>query len=612
MSRRHLVSPNAPATQPMVVAASRNSSPAPAGGIYGHLARNSESPDSTHTSSEGFMAPSMANPQMIYHMDLLPEPYSIQQAYLEGQQKISALQSEISDLKAQLADTQLKFVGKGSRKRGPAGQGDHDSASTVIEEIRKLGCHFQLFYTPFQVDPSAFTAARPAFDVNDPIRYADTQNQALGITTELYEAIPIKFHSIMSLNSIHVEVGNFSKNFRNAMGSSRSSSLMSLHREAASIFGVPAKYFTESDTAPGPPVRDTIPEIQSLLGSIVNPNGPADYPRFPPILCFDGDTTKVNKRFLNESLLMVARAVIFGKTAAQNKARAVARSTSAYLRSDIPATTTFGLIAWSRYILSKDEHFENGGIGPQTQINYLGDFEYYKCWLIEASHNPVSASWVEQLLARWDAEIFSTHNKHKGHFPASVNETEVIELDDAAEIERDLNMLHLTTPADDWQLPGSGPNVTESNDDFYVIDAPPAPMAPDPMPDSEPPRNHINVIPSVQESLMPIIPAHIDFPQGTAQTINAPRPDVPFIDNVETTLITAATMAPPLATVTAARSRPTRSTIRSNVAVANLPSSELDAILPVQSSFNTVNDHPAPVRGRGRGRSKKRGRGAAV
>ncbi|KAF8953786.1 hypothetical protein BDZ97DRAFT_1767156 [Flammula alnicola] len=538
MSRRHLISPNAPATQPMVVAASRNSSPAPAGGIYGHLARNSESPDSTHSglesnftayrsaqfqseshtslsaaSSEGFMAPSMANPQMIYHMGLLPEPYSIQQVYLEGQQKISALQSEISDLKAQLADTQLKFVGKGSRKRGPAVQGDHDSASTVIEEIRKLGRHFRLFYTPFQVDPSAFTAARPAFDANDPIRYADTQNQALSVTAELYEAIPIKFHSIMSLNSIHVEVGNFSKNFRDAMGSSRSSSLMLLRREAASIFGVPAKYFTESDTAPGPPARDTILEIQSLLGSIVNPNGLADYPRFPPILCFDGDTTKVNKRFLNESLLMVARADIFGKTAAQNKARAVAHSTT---------TTTFGLIAWSHYILSKDERFENGGIGPQMQINYLGDFEYYKRWLIEASHNPVSASWVEQLLARWDVEIFSTHNKHKGHFPASVNETEVIELDDAAEIERDLNMLHLTTPADDWQLPGSGPNVTESDDDFYVIDALPAPMAPDPAPDSEPPRNRINVIPLVQESLVPIIPAHIDFPQGTAQTIDAP------------------------------------------------------------------------------------------
>ena len=42
----------------------------------------------------------------------------------------------------------------------------------------------------------------------------------------------------------------------------------------------------------------------------------------------------------------IARIVLFGKTSINNTSRAVSRSVSQFLRTDILAQTTFGLIAW--------------------------------------------------------------------------------------------------------------------------------------------------------------------------------------------------------------------------------------------------------------------------
>ena len=42
----------------------------------------------------------------------------------------------------------------------------------------------------------------------------------------------------------------------------------------------------------------------------------------------------------------IARVVLFGKTSLNNTSRAVSCSVSQFLRTDIAAETTFGLIAW--------------------------------------------------------------------------------------------------------------------------------------------------------------------------------------------------------------------------------------------------------------------------
>lgn len=65
-------------------------------------------------------------------------------------------------------------------------------------------------------------------------------------------------------------------------------------------------------------------------------------------------------------------------------------------------------------MLSKDSRFENDGIGPQTQIRYGADFQYYKRRLTESYHSANSSHWVQTLLATWDREVFFHHNKRKG------------------------------------------------------------------------------------------------------------------------------------------------------------------------------------------------------
>ncbi|KAF8956123.1 hypothetical protein BDZ97DRAFT_1758592 [Flammula alnicola] len=556
--RPNVVSSNTPSIWTAAGAGSRNASPVGFSGPSDSLRssspgsdfsiRRSDSPLSS--ASATFIMPSIVNPEKLY------------QAYLDSQSKISNLESEVEALKAQLADAQLKSTGKGTRKKGVI-SADQDPASPVTEEIRKLGRHFQIFFTPYVVDSSAFVRPCPDFSSDDPARYANPANQALGITAELYESIPAKFHKVMRLT-------NFLKNFREAMGSSRSSSLGMLRQQAANIFGLSPEYFAESDKAP-PPQRDTIPEIQSLLGSGVNGTGPASkvltYPPFPPILCLGGDTEKIENRFLNEHLFMIARAAIFGKSAAKKISRAVARSSSTYLRPDVPAQTTFGFIAWvaimARYILSKDEQFDNGGIGPQTQITYSVDFDYYKHYLTQAQHRPASAAWVEKLLFRWDEEIFSTHNKSKGNFPAS-DAAEVIELDDAAEIERELDMLHLTAAHEVDQT---------DNEDFYV---------PGPWTRTAPVTVEPHDQPHSQAVI--VVPASVN-PPATHQ------------DSTETTdnaIVSIAIVNPAPAFQPIRRGR---SAINPQTAGDSTPG---DPVVPVATEKNRG-------RGRGRGRGTKRG-----
>lgn len=45
-------------------------------------------------------------------------------------------------------------------------------------------------------------------------------------------------------------------------------------------------------------------------------------------------------------MFQIARIVLFGKSAMSNTSRAVSPSVSQFLRTDIAAETTFGLIAW--------------------------------------------------------------------------------------------------------------------------------------------------------------------------------------------------------------------------------------------------------------------------
>lgn len=146
----------------------------------------------------------------------------------------------------------------------------------------------------------------------------------------------------------------------------RSNTLSNMRYESAStIFDLPAEYFTNNaDSVP----RDTVPELQRLLGYSINEEEVPVYQRIPPVLCLNEDPSKVYHYFLNPCLfrvryiialmiryiliililsLQVARTALFGKSATKNLSRAVSRSASQYLRTDTASETTFGLICWT-------------------------------------------------------------------------------------------------------------------------------------------------------------------------------------------------------------------------------------------------------------------------
>jgi hypothetical protein len=97
-------------------------------------------------------------------------------------------------------------------------------------------------------------------------------------------------------------------------------------------------------------------------------------------------------------------------------------------------------IRQTRYILSKDNCFDQSGIGKETKIQYYADYDFYKHWLLRAkAKNP---TWVDRLFATWNEEIFSHHNKTVRKLPDGEGET--IELvDDAEEIARDMEDLDI-------------------------------------------------------------------------------------------------------------------------------------------------------------------------
>lgn len=100
-------------------------------------------------------------------------------------------------LESELADAKLRFVSNGKKTRRTGKNRDTDAAmAALLDEIEREGRHYQFFGSPF-IENTSFTFAPPGFAANDPIRYENPENQALGATAELYEFIPEKFHRLV-------------------------------------------------------------------------------------------------------------------------------------------------------------------------------------------------------------------------------------------------------------------------------------------------------------------------------------------------------------------------------------------------------------------------------
>lgn len=139
---------------------------------------------------------------------------SIYQAYLRSQKIISDLKAENLELQAKLSNSQLQFVGATKMRKGTAAANssspEAQSGALLDKHIKKIAHNYQLFWSPF-FDGSLLSVPPPDFRSDDPIRYANPDNQALGKTAELYEIMPAKYHYLMSV--AQSTAGSNSSNF---------------------------------------------------------------------------------------------------------------------------------------------------------------------------------------------------------------------------------------------------------------------------------------------------------------------------------------------------------------------------------------------------------------
>ena len=105
-------------------------------------------------------------------------------------------------------------VGQGS---APELEGAASALSTGLDiasqelsaDVKKWASYFGLFHGLF-VSPEDFKAdSRPSFCSDDLIRWSSPENQARGITAELYEVLPKKYHDLMALSGSQTKQKGF-------------------------------------------------------------------------------------------------------------------------------------------------------------------------------------------------------------------------------------------------------------------------------------------------------------------------------------------------------------------------------------------------------------------
>ena len=125
---------------------------------------------------------------------------------MQSEERASLLEAEILQLKKQLANAELQFIGVTNKARSGAlklatdqlGQQDPAQldAATVMKLVEKLGCHFNVFYSPY-LEPNHFKAPCPAFRAYDLECFSIPGNDDLGIMADLYECIPPQYHNLL-------------------------------------------------------------------------------------------------------------------------------------------------------------------------------------------------------------------------------------------------------------------------------------------------------------------------------------------------------------------------------------------------------------------------------
>ena len=241
------------------------------------------------------------------------------QAYLDARKEIEDLKAEILTLRNAIATMVVKDSATKGRKRGPQQLDDIEDIEITdarfLTKIEKCG-RWCLVFRACYVDKSHFIGLDKdsKFGLGDRIRFLDDDHKNQGITEDLRDAIPKKYHNLLSISANDTKTGdaiskvccityklfvtelnlNFLQ-FRNGLSTGRSNFLKVLKEHASGIFDVP-------ELTPAFPLegRLDVTRIQFLIGY----SGSA-YSRFFPAIYLDEDDSQDEYLFRSEILYKV-------------------------------------------------------------------------------------------------------------------------------------------------------------------------------------------------------------------------------------------------------------------------------------------------------------------
>ncbi|KAF8887438.1 hypothetical protein CPB84DRAFT_1849848 [Gymnopilus junonius] len=248
--------------------------------------------------------------------------------------------------------------------RDAVGQAAMDALS---RDLKQLATGFQFLWDPFCTDDgfSDFYEERfstPTFHPEDPSRYIDEMKQQLGLIAELLHFIPARYHGQLQSSKVLLTC------------------IRRLRKAVDALFpDLPGDVFGSTPSA-----RAAHQNCHHLWNGYLGLEAATAQLNSlrPPVLHRDLDKGDLNGLFLNDTLMVIARIIIYGPARFQMR--------------------TSHLSQTAIYLLSGDGDFSRSGIGNYSNINYKEYFANYKQMIIAAR----GSAWHAELLSTWQKVVF--------------------------------------------------------------------------------------------------------------------------------------------------------------------------------------------------------------
>ena len=134
-------------------------------------------------------------------------------AYLDARKEVEALKAENLTLRNTIAAMVVQDSATKGRKRGPQQLDDNDDVEITdpkfLLKIDKCA-RWCLVFRACYVDKLHFVGldGESKFGFGDPIRFLDDDHNDMGITKDLHDAIPKKYHNLFSVSADDSKKGN--------------------------------------------------------------------------------------------------------------------------------------------------------------------------------------------------------------------------------------------------------------------------------------------------------------------------------------------------------------------------------------------------------------------